>query len=124
MKTLILMLLTILATTACNPEIHRRYEVVEKNTITVATFDESLLEPCAMSEPPQVEPYKQANRDVKEAKLVTYSADLITEIKRCNVDKATLKAMLQRQKESIQKFNADEEARVKALVIEKKKDTP
>lgn len=121
MNALFAAIAAMLVLTGCTPEVFMRYELVEQRTMVIATFDESLLEPCHETMPPAPETYTLSNRDRKEALLTSYAADLVLDNKRCSLDKATLKAQLERQKLSIQKYNDDEEARVKRLIGEKER---
>lgn len=119
MNKILLMLVMVFGLTACMPDILIRHEVIEKKNIVVPELDESLLEPCRETQPPVSSMYIQANRDVKEALLTEYIASLLIDNKKCSLDKATLKAMLDKQKANIKQFNLEEETRVKALTEKK-----
>lgn len=105
---------------ACNPvRPDPIIQVVESKKMVVASVDESLLLPCRETMPPSREEYNIANRDKKEALLTSYIASLITDNKRCTLDKLTLKAILDKQILQIQQFNDEESARIDALLNKK-----
>ena len=105
---------------ACNPvRPDPIIQVVESKKMVVVSVDDSLLLPCRETTPPSREEYNIANRDKKEALLTSYIASLITDNKRCTLDKLTLKAILDKQILQIQQFNDEESARVDALLNKK-----
>lgn len=105
---------------ACNPvRPDPIIQVVESRKMVIASTDESLLLPCHETTPPSREEYNVANRDKKEAMLTTYIASLITDNKRCTLDKLTLKAILDKQILQIKRFNDEEDACVNALLNKK-----
>ena len=112
----LLAILFLTGMTGCTPDVFRRVEVIEKQTMVVAQYDKSLLDPCQETAPPSVDTYTLANRDRKEALLMAHVSDLHLDMKRCNIDKETLRGMLDRQESAIRKFNEDEAARVKRAV--------
>lgn len=104
---------------SCSPPIVQRTEVVEKKTMVVASLDESLLADCKSSEPPSLESYLAANRDSKEDQLTKYVIKLLTYNTECSLNSRAVKDQLKSQRDKIQKYNEEEEARIQSLLKSK-----
>lgn len=119
MKKIILMLLVAFTLVGCGGTETIRYQVVESKKLIMVKPDDALLLPCHESEPPKQDVYIAANRDKKEALLTSYIASLLSDNKRCSLDKLTLQKTIERQESYIQKTNDEEAARVEELLKSK-----
>lgn len=115
MKTVLLIIFAIFSLVACTPETLQRVETIEKKDMVLVTFDQSLLTPCRLSKPPEVDYYINSNRDQKEALLTEYIGLMILYNKECTIDKRTIKKMYDSQKVEVDKFNASETERIQQL---------
>lgn len=101
----------------CTPEIVTKTHVIERNTIRAISIDNDLLQDCKLESPPDKVLYKTANRDQKESLLVNYSATLQKSIGECTIDKKAAREQIKRLEAQIDKYNAEEDKRIKALLI-------
>ena len=58
--------------------------IIVKPDYKVATFPQTLLEPCGVTAPPNIEHYINLDDIQKEDTLIRYSQSLLTDIEKCN----------------------------------------
>ena len=115
MKALYVLASLLIISGCSTVEVRKEVKVIQTKEIVLSEIDEQYLKECKLISPAKPSELSKMGSDEREDHLTRILIKQYGEVAACNIDKARLRSLIERQKEAIAKNNQDEVGRVEKL---------
>lgn len=116
MKSFLISLFVVFLSGCATTETIKR---VQSQKYVMVEIDPRYLQDCLVEPPPNKKDYLEAGHDEREDMMTRVLLKQYQYIRHCNLDKKSIRELIDKQKKEVENFNLTEEKRLKQEGVEK-----